>query len=212
MRNPPSLIDRLQDGSKRRPRGPKRPLRWPQDASKRLQEAAMRAPRGPMRPPRWPHQASKMPQEADMRLQEAPKRLQEASKRPPRRPKRPPRGPQEAPRGSQEASKRHPNTTLMVQCEASNRFAAQTADCMKRGRRGGQDTRHYHRSSRTSYLTIRSSRKSEIPGTLNPPKRIQIRPHNNAKEKARRNARERLNPAAALRLPAVSDSKADLQI
>ena len=45
MRDPPSLIDVLQDGPKRRPGGPKRLPRWPQEAPKRPQEASKRPPR-----------------------------------------------------------------------------------------------------------------------------------------------------------------------
>ena len=146
----------LQDGPKRRPRSPKTTPRGSKMAPrgpKRRQEEPKEDPRRPQDDPKStpsrlqvaskpqsknifcqgsPQEAPKKPQEPPRGLQEAPKSSQEA-------PKEPPRGPQEAlkrpPQGPQEAPKMHPSTTFTSRFQAFDRLAAQTANCMKRGRR-----------------------------------------------------------------------------
>ena len=135
----------LQDGPKRRPRHPKTPLR-----------GCKRAPRGPKSRHDEPREGPRRPQDGPKsppsRLQVAckshskiilyhkgPQETARAPQEPPRGPQELPGGPQEAPKippkASQEAHKRHPNTTFMLHFQAFDEFAAQTADCMKRGRR-----------------------------------------------------------------------------
>ena len=146
----------LQDGPKRRPSSPKTAPRGSKMAPrgpKRRQEEPKTAPRrpqdGPKSTPSRLQVASKpqskiifcegSPQEAPKKPQEPPRGLQEAPKSSQEAPKEPPRGPQEAlkrpPQGPQEAPKKHPSTTFTLHFQASDRFATQTADCMKRGRR-----------------------------------------------------------------------------
>ena len=119
--------ERPRAGSRRPQDGPKTvPSRFQLAANSHseanlCQDAPKRRPRGPRRP----KEPLKKPPRGS---QEAPRGSQEA-------PKRPPRGFQEAPKGPQEAHKRHPNTTLMLHFQTIDRLAAQTADCMKQGRR-----------------------------------------------------------------------------